>query len=108
MVTLVARNATALFNTSGKSDGLVFVDGVRGTTQSSGGWLGTIQGNALKIDYVPSLGTASVGVGFSILVDSLFNPFNPTSGNTWQVVYAGLGQSAGQDGIMRADSWKVT
>jgi len=107
--TLVGRPTVALFNTSGLApDGIVYVDGVRGTLTLTSGGLGTLPVNTVKVDFVPSKGTISVGVALVAAIDSQFNPFNPTSGSKWGLEYILPTASAGQFGIIIRDGWVVT
>lgn len=106
---LVARNCIAQYNTSGLApDGLVYVDGIRGTLSLASGGLGQLPTSTFKIDYVPTGGTNSVGIQLTGAIDSSFDPFNPTSGNKWALEYVLPTVSAGQYGKIIRDGWTVT
>ena len=106
--TLVARPAIAFYNSSGLApDGLVYVDGVRGTLSLTSGGLGVLQANAFKIDYSPTAGVISVAVSLTAAIDSGFVPPGK-SGNTWALEYLQPTVSSGQFGIIRREGWTVT
>jgi hypothetical protein len=107
--TLVGRNAVAMYNKSGAApDGIVYVDGIRGTLSLTSGGLGILPANLVKVDYVPTGGTISVGIALAAAIDSGFNPFKPVSGNIWGLEYIRPTVSAGQFGQIIREGWTVT
>jgi hypothetical protein len=97
-----------MYSKSGSAtDGLVYVDGVRGVLSLTSGGLGVLPLNQTQVDYVPSAGTISVGVALASAIDSGFVPPG-VSGNKWALEYILPTVSAGKFGIVIRDGWTVT
>ncbi len=112
MVATISRNATAEFNANGAPDGVIYIEGFRGTvsTQSVGsiGILNPGVLNRFKADYVPSKGTISAGVALNLRVDTTWSSATIKSGTAYPILYTAVGTSAGVSGSIFGDNWTAT
>jgi hypothetical protein len=103
MTATIFKTAIAEFNLFGVPDGVLYIEGRRGTL-SNPAWVGTLA-QFPKVDF--SSGLQSAGVHFDVLVDTTFSLASIASGNTFTVSYLGL-TSAGQFEVGRTDTWTAT
>jgi hypothetical protein len=108
MTATIFKNAVAEFTSLGTPDGIIYIEGRRGTlTTTSAGLIGNI-GQFTKIDYLPTSGTNSVGIAINLLVDTTFPPQGPVSGTAYPVLFSATGTSAGQTSRLFGDNWTAT